>query len=59
MKVQDLLAALSALPLDANVFVWSAGNRLELINVDNSFLNDEFPFVDLNTEEVFKQGETA
>ena len=59
MKVQDLLAALSALPLDANVFVWSAGNRLELINVDNSFLNDEFPFVDLNTADVFTQEETA
>jgi hypothetical protein len=59
MKVKDLLDALSALPPEADVFVWDAGDRLGLVNVDTSFLDNEFPFVDLNTEDVFKQGETA
>jgi hypothetical protein len=50
MKVHEMIAALIALPPDADVFVWDAGNRLGLVSVDTSFLDDEFPFVDLNTD---------
>ena len=53
MKVKDLLDALSALPPEADVFVWDAGDRLGLVNVDTSFLDNEFPFVDLNTDTDF------
>jgi hypothetical protein len=49
MKVAELITALKDLPPDADVFVWDAGDRLGLANVDTSFLDDEFPFVDLNT----------
>ena len=59
MKVAELITALKDLPPDADVFVWDAGDRLGLVSVDTSFLDNEFPFVDLNTEDVFKQGETA
>ena len=59
MKVKDLLAALANVNPDANVFVWDAGLRLNLVHVDTSFLNDEYPsFVDLNTDTDTK-GETA
>jgi hypothetical protein len=57
MKVHELIAALSALPPDADVFVWDAGDRLGLVNVDTSFLDDASPFVDLNTDTDTK-GET-
>ena len=51
MKVKDLLAALANINPDANVFVWDAGTRLNLVDVDTSFLNEEHPsFVDLNTD---------
>ena len=50
MKVNELIAALSALPPDADVFVWDAGNRLGLVSVDTSFLDEGVPFVDLNTD---------
>jgi len=50
MKVHELIAALIALPPDADVFVWDAGNRLGLVNVDTSFLDEGVPFVDLNTD---------
>ena len=52
MKVKELIAALTALPpeaADLEVYVWDAGDRLTLVDLDDSFLNDEHPFVDLNT----------
>ena len=59
MKVKDLVAALSGLQPDADVFVWDAGRRLTLVHVDTSFLNDEYPsFIDLDTDTDLK-GETA
>ena len=56
MKIKDLIAALSSLPPDADVFVWDAGNRLGLVDVDTSFLDEHF--IDLNTDTDTK-GETA
>ena len=50
MKVYELIEALRRLPQDADVFVWDAGDRLGLVDVDDSFIGDEFPFVDLNTD---------
>lgn len=50
MKVGDLVRALSVLPQDADVYVWDAGDRLKLVSVDDSFLGDDYPFVDLNTD---------
>lgn len=51
MKVKDLIEALANVNPDADVFVWDAGNRLGLVSVDTSFLNDEYPsFIDLNTD---------
>jgi len=58
MKVKDLIEALSGLDPEAHVFVWDAGERLDLVDVDTSFLNDEQPFIDLNTDTDTK-GETA
>ena len=48
MKVKDLIEALANVNPDADVFVWDAGNRLGLVSVDTSFLNDEY--IDLNTD---------
>ncbi len=50
MKVKDLLQALANLPPDADVFVWDAGDRLNIEYVDDSFIHDDYPFVDLNTD---------
>ena len=55
MKVKDLIAALANVNPDANVYVWDAGDRLTLVDVDTSFLDD---FIDLNTDTDTK-GETA
>jgi hypothetical protein len=48
MKIKELIAALSGLPPDADVFVWDAGERFGLTDVDTSFLEDNF--IDLNTD---------
>lgn len=56
MKVKDLLAALATINPDANVYVWDAGDRLSLVDVDTSFLDEDF--IDLNTDTDTK-GETA
>ena len=48
MKIKDLIAALSGLDPEANVFVWNAGERLDLVDVDTTFLADNF--IDLNTD---------
>jgi hypothetical protein len=48
MKIKDLIAALSGLDPEAHVFVWNAGERLDLVDVDTTFLADNF--IDLNTD---------
>lgn len=50
MKVKDLIKAINGLDPEAHVFVWDAGDRLALVDVDTSFLDDEYPFIDLNTD---------
>ena len=50
MKVKQLIEALTGIDPEADVFVWDAGDRLALVDVDTSFLDDEYPFVDLNTD---------
>lgn len=53
MKVRELMAALAALPPEAaelEVFVWDAGDRLRLTSVDSSFMQDEYAFIDINTD---------
>jgi hypothetical protein len=56
MKIKDLTAALCGLDPEAHVFVWNAGERLDLTDVDTSFLDEHF--IDLNTDTDTK-GETA
>lgn len=50
MNVKELIEALKDLPPQAEVYVWDAGDRLGLVNVDTSFLGEEPPFVDINTD---------
>ncbi len=50
MKVYELIEHLSELPPHLDVMVWDAGNRSRLASVDDSFINDEHPFVELNTD---------
>lgn len=50
MKVSELLDALKDLPPDALVYVWDAGERIGIVNVDDSFLDEGCPFIDLNTK---------
>ena len=51
MKVKQLIEALTNVNPDADVFVWDAGDRLNIVYVDKSFLNDQYPsFVDLDTD---------
>ena len=59
MTVSELIDALKDLPPEAEVYVWDAGDRLGLVDVDTSFLDEAHPFVDLNTNtDQFSQGET-
>jgi len=50
MTVSELMAALTGLPPDLPVSIWDAGTRLGLASVDDSFVDDENPFVELNTD---------
>ena len=47
MKVKQLIEILMEQPADADVSVWIDGERLELLDVDLSFV-DEHNFVELN-----------
>jgi hypothetical protein len=50
MKVYELIAHLQELPPNLDVMIWDAGNRSNLASVDDSFINDDAPFVELNTD---------
>jgi len=50
MKVSELIAHLQELPPHLDVMVWDAGNRAGIASVDDSFIHDEQPFVELNTD---------
>ena len=50
MTVAELIAALRGLPPDLPVSIWDAGTRSNLASVDDSFIYDENPFVELNTD---------
>lgn len=50
MKVLQLIQLLQNLPPDLDVMIWDAGNRASISSVDDSFINDEHPFVDINTD---------
>jgi len=50
MIVSELMAALADLPQDLPIIIWDAGTRLGLAHVDDSFVEDEYPRVELNTD---------
>lgn len=50
MKVSDLIKQLSQMPQDLDVLIWDAGNRSGIASIDDSFINDENPFVEINTD---------
>ena len=50
MKVSELMAALANLPQELPIVIWDAGTRLGLAHVDDSFIEDEYPRVELNTD---------
>ena len=49
MKVKELIEILGQQPVDADITVWIEGERLGLIDVDTSFV-DELNFLEFNTE---------
>ena len=50
MTVSELMAALAELPQDLPIVIWDAGTRLGLAHVDDSFIEDDYPRVELNTD---------
>jgi len=50
MKVKQLIEILMEQPANANVSIWIDGERLDLLDVDASFV-DEHNFVELNAGE--------
>ena len=50
MKVYELIEHLSELPPHLDVMVWDAGNRSNIASVDSSFIHDEQPLVEINTD---------
>lgn len=50
MKIKELMEKLASLPPDADVYVWIDGDREGISGIDESFLGDEYPFVDINVE---------
>lgn len=50
MKVSELIKQLSQMPQDLDVLIWDAGNRSGIASIDDSFINDESPFVEINTD---------
>jgi hypothetical protein len=50
MTVRTLSAALANLPQDLPVLIWDAGTRLGIAHIDDSFIEDEYPRLELNTD---------
>jgi hypothetical protein len=50
MTVGKLSAALANLPQDLPVLIWDAGTRLQIAHIDDSFIEDEYPRLELNTD---------
>ena len=50
MTVGKLSAALANLPQDLPIVIWDAGTRLGLAHVDDSFIEDDYPRVEFNTD---------
>ncbi len=50
MTVGKLSAALANLPQDLPVLIWDAGERLQIASIDDSFIEDENPRLELNTD---------
>ena len=50
MTVAELMAALADLPQDLPIIIWDAGTRLGLAAVDDSFVEDDYPRVEFNTD---------
>lgn len=50
MRVLELISILNKLPPNLEVTIWDAGNRANLASVDDSFIYDDYPFVELNTD---------
>ena len=50
MTVGKLSAALANLPQDLPVLIWDAGTRLQIAHIDDSFVEDEYPRVEFNTD---------
>lgn len=48
MKVSELIKQLQDLPPDLDVLIWNAGDRMGVVSVDDSFIDDGF--IDLNTD---------
>ena len=50
MIVSELIAALRDLPQDLPIVIWDAGTRLGVAHIDDSFIEDEYPRLELNTD---------
>ena len=50
MTVSELMAALAELPQDLPIVIWDAGTRLGVAHIDDSFIEDEYPRLELNTD---------
>ena len=50
MTVGKLSAALANLPQDLPVLIWDAGERLQIASIDDSFVEDDYPRVELNSD---------
>jgi len=50
MTVGKLSAALANLPQDLPVIIWDAGTRSQIASIDDSFIEDDYPRVELNTD---------
>ena len=50
MTVRTLSAALANLPQDLPVLIWDAGTRLQIAHIDDSFVEDENPRLEFNTD---------
>ena len=50
MTVGKLSAALANLPQDLPVLIWDAGERLQIASIDDSFVGDDYPRIELNSD---------
>ena len=50
MTVGKLSAALANLPQHLPVIIWDGGDRLQIAEIDDSFVEDENPRLELNTD---------